>query len=331
MSMGLSEASPESFAKRAIVPVRKGIAALVVPSDAIDEVTVELRTTLNYLSVRFAEAPLDGALRARSAAKAQDSRPQAVLLATTSEDPHFWHAVENHRSRLEDGVTTILVLSEGAAKALLRTATNLSSFIGPMWATESRLDTGLVMAIEAAHAGRYPELYEAVDAREVMALDDAASDVLTALGDPRVDDRAWRRFGFMARAVLVEVVPTIAAHWAPGLTSANAVHAALDAWLSSASEPVVVASRPAIPLVPQALSEAMGVVAEAAQALDRAQARAALTEILDSIFQGYAIFPGSEGRRAIFDWWLDDVVPAVAVLRTPRRFNGRLKFDASGR
>ncbi len=254
-----------------------------------------------------------------------------MLFATTLEDEALWRAVEGHRSRLEDGVTKLFVLSEGAARTLQHTAPNLLSCIGTMWATEPRLDRRLVAAIETARAGRYPELYEAADAREARDLDEATDDVLAALGDPRVDERAWRRLGFMGRAALVEAMPTIAAHWPPGLASADAVHSALDAWLSSASAPAAIAGLPAAPLAPQALGEAMEVVASAAHLMDRAQARAALSEILDSIFQGYAVFPGSEGRRALFDWWLDDVVPAAAALRAPPHFNRRVKFDSPRR
>ncbi|AUX21077.1 uncharacterized protein SOCEGT47_015550 [Sorangium cellulosum] len=325
--MRLPEVSPASFARRAVVPKKKPMAALVAPRDEIEQVTEELRAALTNLSVRFAEAQLDGALRERSAARAQGSQPEAVLVATTSEDEGLWRAIEGHRSRLHDGATTLFVLSEGAATTLLHTAPHLMSWIGTMRATEPRVDRRLAAAIDAARAGRYPELYEEADAGEARDLDEATSDVLAALGDPRVDDRAWRRLGFMGRAALVEVVPTIAAHWPPGLAPANAVRAALDAWLSSASAPAAVEDLPAAPLAPQALSEALGVVESAAHLLDRAQARAALSEILDSIFQGYAVFPGSEGRRALFDWWLDDVVPSAAALRAPPPFDRRVKSD----
>lgn len=320
MSMRLPEASPASFARRAIVPARRRVAALVTPLDEIEQVTAEVRAALEGLPVRTAEAALDPALRARSAVSAQGNGPEAVLIANTSEDQGLWRAVECHRSRLEDGATTLFVLSEGAAATLQRTAPSLMSVLGTMWAAEPRVERRLAEAIDAARAGRYPELYEEADAREARDLDEATNHVLDALGDPRVDDRAWRRLGYMGRAALAEVVPTIAAHWPPGLASADTVGEALAAWLSSASGPAAVEGVSAAPLAPQALAEALGVVESAVHLLDRAQARAAVSEILDSIFQGYAVFPGSEGRRALFDWWLDDVVPAAAALRAPPPF-----------
>lgn len=331
MSMGLPEASPSSFAQRAIIPKGRPVAALVAPFDAIEEVTAELRTTLASLSVRVEQVELDPALRARSEARAQGRDTQAMLLATRSEDEALWRGVERHRSRLEDNVTNLFVLSEGAAMTLQHTAPNLMSWIGTMWATDPRADPQLATAIDVARAGRYPELYEAADVREARDIDEATSNVLDALGDPCVNDRAWRCLGFIGRAALVEVVPTIAAHWAPGLASANVVRAALDSWLSSASAPVAIASLPAAPLAPQALAEALGVVESGAHLLDRTQAREALSEMLDSIFQGYAVFPGSEDRRALFDWWLDDVVPAAAALRVPPRFNLRVRSDSPRR
>lgn len=331
MSMGLPEVSPTSFAQRAILSPKRRVKALVAPPSEIEQTREELRNALNDLSIPVAEATLDRKLSSRSAVNAPGNQAQAVLVPVTSEEEDLWRAVDHHRSRLEDGLTTLFVLSEGAAKTLQRTAPHVMSLIGTMYATESRVAPRLATAIEASRRGRYPELYEAADARDARDLDEAVSDVITALGDPRTDDRAWRRLGFVGRAVLVEVVPTIAAHWPPGLAAASAVRAALDTWLSSASAPVVVESLPKAPLAPQALGEAMSVVENAARLMDRAQAQTALSEILDSIFQGYALFPGSEDRRALFDWWLEDVVPAAATLRVPPPFGRRVKSDSPPR
>jgi hypothetical protein len=45
MSLGLPEVSLASFAQRAIVPMKRRMAALVVSPDEIKQVTEELRTT----------------------------------------------------------------------------------------------------------------------------------------------------------------------------------------------------------------------------------------------------------------------------------------------
>ncbi|KYC44101.1 hypothetical protein WA1_02885 [Scytonema hofmannii PCC 7110] len=47
------------------------------------------------------------------------------------------------------------------------------------------------------------------------------------------------------------------------------------------------------------------------------QAREALLEILDDCFEGYAIFPGSAGKRDLFNWWVVEVIPAAWSQQLP--------------
>ncbi|MFM7438020.1 MAG: hypothetical protein ACKO2V_05370, partial [Snowella sp.] len=68
----------------------------------------------------------------------------------------------------------------------------------------------------------------------------------------------------------------------------------------------------------QALDEAVDVFENLLRSLAPSQSQNSLLEILDDCFQGYAIFPGSENRRDLFNWWLLDVVPAVWQLQTPQ-------------
>jgi hypothetical protein len=70
----------------------------------------------------------------------------------------------------------------------------------------------------------------------------------------------------------------------------------------------------------QAVNEALDVFYNALRVLDYNQAIAAILEILDDCLEGYAIFPGSYGRRELFDWWLLEVVPASWKLLPPRSF-----------
>jgi hypothetical protein len=67
----------------------------------------------------------------------------------------------------------------------------------------------------------------------------------------------------------------------------------------------------------QVLYEALDVYRNAIKALDPNQSLEALLDILDDCLEGYAIFPGSYGRRELFDWWLLDVVPASWYLLAP--------------
>ena len=67
----------------------------------------------------------------------------------------------------------------------------------------------------------------------------------------------------------------------------------------------------------QVLSEALDVYSSAIKTLDSNQSLEALLDILDDCLEGYAIFPGSYGRRELFDWRLLEVVPASWCLLPP--------------
>jgi len=56
----------------------------------------------------------------------------------------------------------------------------------------------------------------------------------------------------------------------------------------------------------QTLYEAISVYQNALKALDFEQAPDAALEILESCLEGYAIFPGAQGRRELFEWCLLD-------------------------
>ena len=48
------------------------------------------------------------------------------------------------------------------------------------------------------------------------------------------------------------------------------------------------------------------------------EARAALVQILDNCFEGYAVLQDVYRRRDFFHWWLAEVVPAAWCLRLPK-------------
>ncbi|HLP88672.1 MAG TPA: hypothetical protein VK184_08805 [Nostocaceae cyanobacterium] len=70
----------------------------------------------------------------------------------------------------------------------------------------------------------------------------------------------------------------------------------------------------------QEISEALDVFYNALKVINYDQSIEALLEILDDCLEGYAIFPGSSGRRELFDWWLLEVVPASWYLLPPKTF-----------
>lgn len=68
----------------------------------------------------------------------------------------------------------------------------------------------------------------------------------------------------------------------------------------------------------QILSDALCVYISANQMIDSSHLmKPALMDILDDCLEGYAIFPGSDGRRKLFDWWLLDIVPSSWYLLPP--------------
>jgi len=67
----------------------------------------------------------------------------------------------------------------------------------------------------------------------------------------------------------------------------------------------------------QIIFEALDVYRSAIKTLDYNQSLESLLDLLDNCLEGYAIFPGSHGRRELFDWWLLEVVPASWYLMPP--------------
>lgn len=70
----------------------------------------------------------------------------------------------------------------------------------------------------------------------------------------------------------------------------------------------------------QTINECLDVFSQAIMVLNYHQSKEALLEILENCLEGYAIFPGSSGRRKLFDWWLLEVVPASWYLEPPQSF-----------
>jgi hypothetical protein len=313
----LPQTSPRDWVRRQ--PWSKTTpSALVAEPAQMDSAARELRSTFAELNLPFVEAELDGRLQRRQDALSA-RRPVTVVVASRSEDPALWRQIDLHLSRLEDGSATLFLLSPKAARSMTRNAPHLASRRRPMSAYQGSLEP----LIHDAAGARYPELYEAVDDRPARDIEPVVDEILTVFGDPRVDDEAWRRFGYVGRALLLEVLPTISGHRPAAVASAQAVLTALDRWLSSSSAP-----GPALldvqidgPRAPQAIAEAIDVVCNAARLADRSCARGAVAEMVDDCLQGYAVFPGSAGRRSLFDWWLHDVVPAAWSLQRPVRFH----------
>jgi hypothetical protein len=328
MNLDLREIEPDEFVRRALVPTKKQLSAIVVEESALEK-TADHLSSLAAAHVPVTRVQLDAHLRSRSEAVAKQHPTGAVVISSDSDDSEMWRALDAHRARLNDRAATLLVLSERAAASLQRNAPHVVSLIsGAIWQrrhseSPSTEQQHLNEAIERAARVRYVELYEDVTDRDSGDLEETISDVIDALGDPEADERAWRRAGFMTQAMLVEVLPTISAHWPAASGRGNTVLDRLDRWLAlpmGASLPPQAVVRES-PVAPQALAEAMDVVSNASRLQERRHVRQAAIEIVEACIEGYAIFPGSAGRRALFDWWLCVVIPAAWALKRPKRLS----------
>jgi hypothetical protein len=66
------------------------------------------------------------------------------------------------------------------------------------------------------------------------------------------------------------------------------------------------------------MNEATDVFLNAMKVINYDQSIEAILEILEDCLEGYAVFPGSYGRRELFDWWVLEVVPASWFLLPPK-------------
>jgi hypothetical protein len=126
------------------------------------------------------------------------------------------------------------------------------------------------------------------------------------------------RLLYMGWTLAQAAAPTVAG-WAPDDTRPRlvlqAVHMLLEEQRSIRQDWDTLFPSQVSP--PQALHEALNVFANLARAFDPTAAPGALLEMLDDCLEGYAIFPGSDGRRDLFNWVLIEVVPAAWNLRLP--------------
>jgi hypothetical protein len=189
-----------------------------------------------------------------------------------------------------------------------------SKFVLPSWAEGAE---ELRALLEELWSHCYPDLYEE-DCVAPYELVEAENRVLSACFS---DDAGLghRRLVRMALTFCSAVAATLETH-APGDRRTALVIARLEEWLR---DPASTTGEDLLPLFlrittpPQALHEALHVLYQSLKVLDRDSAVHALLEILDDCLEGYAIFPGSAGRRDLFNWWLIDVVPASWCLRAP--------------
>ncbi|MGA9380441.1 MAG: hypothetical protein WBV73_16880, partial [Phormidium sp.] len=201
------------------------------------------------------------------------------------------------------------------------------------------LPDSLKGALSKAWHQQYEELYES-DAEGVTSLQDALDEILE-LFQGNNQTLSHLRYVWMALILACVVEPTVK-YYQPNTLIPEETINQIAVWLVKTLQEMVSSKMPfaqvarekekeATAIVDvvrlftenqkivsfQVLFEALDVYSSAIKTLDYNQSLEALLDILDDCLEGYAIFPGSYGRRELFDWWLLEVVPASWYLLPP--------------
>lgn len=181
----------------------------------------------------------------------------------------------------------------------------------------------------------YSEIYEPVIGQDI-SLQESLEDILKAV---RYNANSLYHIQYVWMAlILTLVVKNTVEFYQPNNPTPGKIIQKMESWLLTSVEaginPEAVFKQAVHPdeiefsidfdvnLAPalgsfQAWYEASNVFENALKTLDPNLALDALLEILEDCLEGYAIFPGSAGRRDLLNWWLFDVVPAAWCLRAP--------------
>lgn len=194
----------------------------------------------------------------------------------------------------------------------------------------------LKVVIHKIRHEHYEELYEP-EADGTVFLEDALNEVLEIFQDSG-NTLSHLRYVWMTLILALVVEPTVK-YYQPQADFTNEVITLMERWIFSKIEKRTLYQNSIVEfkalenleaLISKAINfpekmaslqsvyEAIDVFQNAIRVLDYPQAKEALLEILDECLEGYAIFPGSYGRRDLFDWWLLEVVPASWYLLPPQ-------------
>lgn len=165
---------------------------------------------------------------------------------------------------------------------------------------------------------KYSELYEEKPDSDIL-LEEAFSKVLNALWNEDTPQNGYKRYAWIAYSLGLATQPTVESYL-PDEQNTKRVLKQILQWLKG--EPGVEDSIsenlfPEFFIGSQAIDEAIDVFRNLQIITNPESSRTALLEILDDCIEGYAIFPGSEGKRDLFNWWLLEVVPAAWKFQSP--------------
>jgi hypothetical protein len=168
-----------------------------------------------------------------------------------------------------------------------------------------------------AWQNHYEELYEK-QADGTISLELTLLEILDALGE---EDKSLchSRYVCMAIILALAVEPTVKAYL-PETQKIEQVFNLVTNWSKNQEIPTFEEINQLFPqksVGTQAIDEALDVFKNILRVLNPTQAKKAILEILDDCLEGYAIIPGSMGRRDLFNWWLLEVVPSSWCLQFP--------------
>jgi hypothetical protein len=170
-----------------------------------------------------------------------------------------------------------------------------------------------------AWQNHYEELYE--EAGGTINLEETLLGILDVLGD-QDDSLCHSRYVCMALILALAVEPTVKAYL-PDDKKTEQILQLVISWSKNKEVPTEETIERLFlqkSVGNQAIDEALDVFKNLLQTLNPAKAKEAILEILDDCLEGYAIFPGSMGRRNLFNWWLLEAVPATWCLQFPESF-----------
>jgi len=189
----------------------------------------------------------------------------------------------------------------------------------------AEIPDSLRLVIERIHGYSYAELYEEKNIQGI-SLEDSLITVFDAVEKEKNSLDISYCYFFMAIVMGIAVQPTIKTYLPRETITGNIFQYLFQNWIYPQDnyQPNFNVSFQDYQNYLgqyQALDEAVDVFENMLQVLESVKTRAAILNILDDCFQGYAIFPGSQGRRELFDWWLSDVIPSVFCGRLPKNIH----------
>jgi hypothetical protein len=195
----------------------------------------------------------------------------------------------------------------------------------------SNIPTSLQTSISAALNQTYAELYEK-ESSDGIFLEDTLTEILTIFRESS-EPLFQLRCVWMAMILSSAVEPTLK-KCQPRSNVPDVVINYLSAWIIGTTSNMVNNGRYSSELLSdisetfsenlrntsfptenisslQIFVDSLETYVSSVKTLNSSQSFESLLEILDYCLEGYAIFPGSQGRRQLFNWWLLDVVPSA--------------------